>query len=104
MIRRLSAGPLAMLKTTVVATFLIAASASGAAGAETPDVSAEQAKTPATAPADKDAGQVGFHDLICKPNGTEDGFDCADEATPAKIVPIPSQVTVPLPQNQPISG
>jgi len=106
MIRRLSAGPLAMLKTTVVAAFLIVASTAGVAGAETPDVCAEQAKTPATttAPADKDAAQAGFHDLICKPNGTEDGFDCADEATPAKIVPIPSQVTTPLPQNQPISG
>jgi len=90
-----------MLKTTVIAAFLIA---STVAGAETPGVCAEQAKTPASVPADKDAGQAGFHDLICKPNGTEDGFDCADEATPAKIVPIPSQVTTPLPQNQPISG
>ena len=100
MIRRLSAGSSAVLKTTVVTAFLLAASV---AGAQTPDVSAEQAKVPATAPG-KDAGQVGFHDLICKPNGTEDSFDCADEATPAKIVPIPSQVTDPLPQNQPIWG
>ncbi len=100
MIRRSSAGPSALLKTTVMKAFLLAASM---AGAQTPDVSAEQAKVPATAP-DKDAGQVGFHDLICKPNGTEDSFDCADEATPAKIVPIPSQDTNPLPQNQPISG
>jgi hypothetical protein len=100
MIRRLSAGPSALLKTTMITAFLLAAST---AGAETPDVSAEQAKIPATAP-DKDSAQVGFHDLICKPNGTEDSFDCADEATPAKIVPIPSQVADPLPQNQPISG
>ena len=99
MIRRLSAGPSALLKTTIITAFLLAASV---AGAETP-VSAEQAKIPATAP-DKDSAQVGFHDLICKPNGTEDSFDCADEATPAKIVPIPSQVSDPLPQNQPISG
>lgn len=99
MIRRPSAGPSALLKTTIITAFMLAA---GAAGAETP-VCAEQAKIPATAP-DKDSAQVGFHDLICKPNGTEDSFDCADEATPAKIVPIPSQVTDPLPQNQPISG
>jgi hypothetical protein len=92
--------PSVMLKTTVIAAFLLAATA---AGAQTPDVAAEQAKVPATAP-DKDSAQVGFHDLICKPNGTEDGFDCADEATPAKIVPIPSTVVVPAPQNQPISG
>ena len=100
MIRRLSAGPSVVLKTTVVTALLFAASVTAA---QTPDVSAERAKVPATAP-DKDSGQVGFHDLICKPNGTEDGFDCADEATPAKIVPIPSQVTGPLPQNQPVSG
>ena len=99
MIRRLSAGPSALLKTTIITAFLLAASV---AGAETP-VSAEQAKIPATTP-DKDSAQVGFHDLICKPNGTEDSFDCADEATPAKIVPIPSQVSDPLPQNQAISG
>ena len=99
MIRRLSAGPSALLKTTITTAFLLAASA---AGAETPDA-ADQARTPVTVP-DKDAAQVGFHDLICKPNGTEDSFDCADEATPAKIVPIPSQVSDPLPQNQAISG
>lgn len=100
MIRRMSAGPSALLKATVVTAFLLAASA---VGAQTPDVSAEQAKVPATVPG-KDSSQVGFHDLICKPNGTEDSFDCADEATPAKIVPIPSQDTNPLPQNQAISG
>ena len=100
MIRRSSAGPSDMLKTTVVTAFLLAASV---AGAQTPDVSAEQAKVPVTGPA-ADSGQVGFHDLICKPNGTEDSFDCADEATPAKIVPIPSQDTNPLPQNQSITG
>jgi hypothetical protein len=104
MIRRLSAGPLALLKTTITTALLLAATA---AGAQTPDVSAEQAKTPAatTPNKDKDADQVGFHDLICKPNGTEDGFDCADEATPAKIVPIPSQVIGgSRPQDQPIIG
>jgi hypothetical protein len=100
MIRRSSAGPSAMLKTTVIMAFLLAASA---VGAQTPDVSAEQAKAPATAPV-KEAPQSGFHDLICKPNGTEDGFDCADEATPARIVPIPSQDTRPLPQNQAITA
>jgi len=100
MIRRMSAGPSVMLKTTIVTAFLLAVSV---AGAQTPAVSAEQAKVPATVPG-KDSSQVGFHDLICKPNGTEDSFDCADEATPAKIVPIPSQDTNPLPQNQPISG
>ena len=105
MIRRLSAGPLAMLKTTVITALLLAGSA---AGAQTPDVSAEQAKTPVTTTPnkDKDADQVGFHDLICKPNGTERmAFDCADEATPAKIVPIPSQVIgATRPQDQPITG
>jgi hypothetical protein len=100
MIRRMSAGPSVTLKTTIVTAFLLAASV---AGAEAPAVSAEQAKVPATVPG-KDSSQVGFHGLICKPNGTEDSFDCADEATPAKIVPIPSQDTNPLPQNQPISG
>jgi hypothetical protein len=89
-----------MLKTTIVTAFLLAASV---AGAQTPAVSVEQAQVPATTPG-KDSSQVGFHDLICKPNGTEDSFDCADEATPAKIVPIPSQDTNPLPQNQAISG
>ena len=100
MIRRMSAGPSVMLKTTILTAFLLAASV---AGAQTPADSAEQAKVPATVPG-KDSSQVGFHDLICKPNGTEDSFDCADEATPAKIVPIPSQDTNPLPQNQAISG
>ena len=100
MIRRLSAGPSALLKTTIITAFLLAAAA---AGAQTPDA-ADQAKTPVVTVPDKDAAQVGFHDLICKPNGTEDSFDCADEATPAKIVPIPSQAINPLPQNQPITG
>lgn len=104
MIRRLSAGPSALLKTTVMTALLLAAAA---AGAQTPDVSAEQAKVPATATSpdkNKDADQDGFHDLICKPNGTEDGFDCADEATPAKIVPIPSLIVGPRPQDQAITG
>jgi hypothetical protein len=51
-----------------------------------------------TAPS-SESTQMGYHDLICKPNGTEDGFDCADEATPAKIVPIPSQDLRPRPQD-----
>ena len=91
-----------MLKTTVMTVFLLGAAA---AGAQTPDVSAARvsAPTPATPPA-SDSSQVGYHDLICKPNGTEDGFDCADEATPAKIVPIPWHVVGPRPQDQPITG
>jgi hypothetical protein len=92
-----------VLKTTVMTVFLLGAAA---AGAQTPDVSAAHvsAPTPATPPAASDSSQVGYHDLICKPNGTEDGFDCADEATPAKIVPIPWHVVGPRPQDQPITG
>jgi hypothetical protein len=101
MIRHLSSGPSAMLKTTVMTVLLLGATA--VAGAQPPDVHVEHASQPATVPS-PDAGQVGFHDLICKPNGTEDGFDCADEATPAKIVPIPSQVQRPRPQDEPVSG
>lgn len=74
------------------------------AGAQPPQTSAEHVSQPATPPASK-AGESGFHDLICKPNGTEDGFDCADEATPAKIVPIPSsQLQWPRQQDQLVSG
>ena len=95
-----------MLKTTVVTVLLLGGAA---VGAQTPDVSAEHASAPIpkTLPGvspDSDSSQVGYHDLICKPNGTEDGFDCADEATPAKIVPIPSQVVGPRPQDRPVSG
>jgi hypothetical protein len=105
-IRTLCSGPSALLKTTVITVLLLAAAA---AGAQTPDVSAERASVPAltttpTTPTSSDSSQTGYHDLICKPNGTEDGFDCADEATPAKIVPIPSQVVGPQPANGPISG
>ena len=91
-----------MLKTMVMTVLLLAAAA---AGAQTPDVSAApvSAPAPATPPA-SDSSRVGYHDLICKPNGTEDGFDCADEATPAKIVPIPWHVVGPRPQDQPIIG
>jgi hypothetical protein len=71
-----------------------------AAWAQPPDVSAEPAK--ATVPV-AGAKHSEFHDLICKPNGTEEGFDCADEATPAKIVPIPSSVG-PRPQDVAVSG
>ena len=83
--------------------------AAGAAfGAQPPGDSASAERARATVPASKapdaDANQVGFHDLICKPNGTEDSFDCADQATPAKIVPIPSQSLGPRPQDVAVSG
>jgi hypothetical protein len=80
------------------------------AGAQPPDVSVSNPVSPERASASVPAGakapaeQGGFHDLICKPNGTEDGFDCADEATPAKIVPIPSQSLGPRPQDVAVSG
>ena len=77
--------------------------AAGTAGAQPPDVHAEQASQPATPPS-SDSAEKGYHDLICKPNGTEDGFDCAVEPTPAKIVPIPSQIPWPRPQDLPIRG
>jgi hypothetical protein len=102
MIRSLCSGPSALLKTTVMTVLLAGAAA---AGAQTPDVSAKHASAPVpTTPPNSNASEVGYHDLICKPNGTEDGFDCADEATPAKIVPIPSQVVGPRPQDTPVSG
>jgi hypothetical protein len=102
MIRSLRSGPSALLKTTIMTVLLLGAAA---AGAQTPDVSAKHASAPVPAtPPNSDSSQVGYHDLICKPNGTEDGFDCADEATPAKIVPIPSQVVGPRPQDGPIKG
>jgi hypothetical protein len=102
MIRSLRSGPSALLKTTVMTVLLLGAAA---AGAQTPDVSAEHASAPVpVTPPASDSSQVGYHDLICKPNGTEDGFDCADEATPAKIVPIPSEWVGPRPQDRPISG
>jgi hypothetical protein len=104
MIRSLRSGPSALLKTTMMTVLLLGAAA---VGAQTPDTSVEHAKSPvaATPPATgSDSSQVGYHDLICKPNGTEDGFDCADEATPAKIVPIPSGVEGPRPQDVPVSG
>jgi hypothetical protein len=101
MIRHSSSGPSVMLKTTLMTVLLLGAAA---AEAQTPDAAAEHANPPATKPAGSDSSQVGFHDLICKPNGTEDGFDCADEATPAKIVPIPSQVLWPKRQDEPVTG
>ena len=105
-IRRFSSGPSATLKTTMMFLALLGTTA---AWAQPPDVSAERAK--ATVPAagakapgaESPAKQSEFHDLICKPNGTEDSFDCADEATPAKIVPIPSSVG-PRPQDVAVSG
>jgi hypothetical protein len=95
---------LVILKTTMLLLALLGATA---AGAQPPDVSASPERAKATAPAAKapeSSDQPGFHDLICKPNGTEDGFDCADEATPAKIVPIPSQSLGPRPQDVAVSG
>jgi hypothetical protein len=100
MIRHSRSGPSVMLKTTLMTALLLGAAAAGAQTPATPD----DAKAPATKPAASDSSQVGFHDLICKPNGTEDGFDCADEATPAKIVPIPSQVLWPKRQDEPVSS
>jgi hypothetical protein len=90
------------LTTLLMMGLLMSASA---VGAEPPAVKAEHASQPATsAPPKSDSSDVGYHDLICKPNGTEDGFDCADEATPAKIVPIPSQMTRPRQQDLQVSG
>lgn len=73
------------------------------AAAQAPDVQAEHTSQSVKAPAPA-ASQNGFHDLICKPSGSEDSFDCADEATPAKIVPIPSQVLDPRPQDRLVIG
>jgi hypothetical protein len=107
MIRSLRSGPSALLKTTMMTVLLLGAAAVGAQTPDTP-VAHGNAPVPAQAPpgvaADSDPSQVGYHDLICKPNGTEDGFDCADEATPAKIVPIPSGVAGPRPQDVPVIG
>jgi hypothetical protein len=102
LIRRLRSGPSALLKTTVTTLFLLGAAT---AGAQTPDVSPAHASAPApAAPPASDANQGGYHDLICKPDGTEDGLDCADQATPVKIVPVPWQMVGPRPQDQPITG
>jgi hypothetical protein len=100
MIRRSCSGPLAMLKTTLMTMLVLGG---GAALAQPPDALTERTHAPASAP-DTQSSDASFHDLICKPNGTEDGFDCADEATPAKIVPIPSQVQWPRQQDQQVSG
>jgi hypothetical protein len=102
MIRHLSSGPSAMLKTMLMMGLLVGASA---AGAQPPDIRTQPASAsqPATPPS-SDSSEKGFHDLICKPNGTEDGFDCAVEPTPAKIVPIPSQIPWTRPQDVPVRG
>jgi hypothetical protein len=103
-IRRLSSGPSAMLKTTMLLLALLGAAA---AGAQPPDVSASPERAKATVPAPKTpaaSDQPAFHDLICKPNGSEDEFDCHDEATPAKMVPIPSQSLGPREQDVAVSG
>lgn len=106
MIGCLSSTRLITLKTMMI---LALSGAAAAAGAQPPDVSASAApsaeRASASVPAAKAPADHGsFHDLICKPNGTEDGFDCADEATPAKIVPIPSQSPGPRPQDVAVSG
>lgn len=90
------------LTTLLMMGLLVSASA---VGAEPADVKAEHASQPAaSSPPKSDSSDAGYHDLICKPNGTEDGFDCADEATPAKIVPIPSQMAWPRQQDLQVSG
>ncbi len=99
MIRRPNAGPSALLKTTLVTVFLFGTAAAGAAQAPV-----TSAATSTAAPAASASSDSGYHDLICKPNGTEDGFDCADEATPAKIVPIPSQLEHVRTQDQAVSA
>ncbi|MDB6045715.1 MAG: hypothetical protein JWM63_4266 [Gammaproteobacteria bacterium] len=100
MIRRFRSGPSAMLKNSIVVVFLLGAATAGAQPAE---VHSEPVSQPAPA-ATPDSSADGFHDLICKPNGTEDGFDCADQPTPARIVPIPSQARGPRLQDQAIIG
>ena len=100
MIRRFRSGPSALLKNSIVAVLLLGAAT---AGAEPGDVHSEAVSQPAPA-STPDSSAVGFHDLICKPNGSEDGFDCADQPTPARIVPIPSQARGPRPQDQAIIG
>jgi hypothetical protein len=89
-----------MLKNSMVAVLLFGAAAASAHAAE---VHSEPVSQPAPA-ATPDSSADGFHDLICKPNGTEDGFDCADQPTPARIVPIPSQARGPRLQDQAIIG
>jgi len=90
------------LTTLLMMGLLVSASA---VGAEPPAVKAEHASQPAApSPTKPDSNDVGYHDLICKPDGTEDGFVCADEATPAKIVPIPSQMAWPRQQDLQVSG
>jgi hypothetical protein len=78
--------------------------AASTAGAQPPDVPTERASQSATPPPSSESTEKGYRDLICKPNGTEEGFDCAVEPTPAKIVPIPSQIPWPRPQDLPIRG
>ena len=102
-IRRSGSGPLAMLKTTLITVLLLGAGA-GAAEAEPSDVAAGRTQTPASAVPSAAPSDNSYHDLICRPNGTEDGFDCADTATPAKIVPIPSQVQWPRSRYEAVSG
>jgi hypothetical protein len=93
--------PMIRLTTLLMMGLLVSATAVGAE----PPIKAEHAIQPSAPPPSKsDSSDVGYHDLICKPNGTEDGFDCADEATPGKIVPIPSQMAWPRQQDLQVSG
>lgn len=89
-----------ILSTTLLIGLVIGARA---AGAQPADVPTEPASQHQPAPG-SDSTDKGFRDLICKPNGTEDGFDCAVEPTPAKIVPIPSQIAWPRSQDLPVTG
>jgi len=91
-----------MIRRTVLMMGLLVCAT--VAVAQPPDVRTEPVSQPATPPPSSDSSDVGYHDLICKPNGTEDSFDCADEATPAKIVPIPSQMLFPRAQDREIKG
>jgi hypothetical protein len=69
-------------------------------------VATEPVRRPAATPtpSTSESSDVGYHDLICKPNGTEDSFDCADQATPGKMVPIPSQMLFPRAQDREVKG
>jgi hypothetical protein len=94
--------PMIRLTTLLMMGLLVSATA---VRAEPPAIKGEHASQPSAPPPSKsDSSDVGYHDLICKPNGTEDGFDCADEATPGKIVPIPSQMAWPRQQDLQVSG
>jgi hypothetical protein len=100
-IQRSYPGPSAMLKATLMTVLL---SGAATAGAQPPDTQAERAGTPESASPAASPNETGFHDLICKPNGTEDSFDCAVQSIPAKIVPIPTQVQWPRSPHDAVRG